>query len=385
MDILEAISNETRRRIIQSLSTPKTFSELANELGLDSPSLSFHLLKLGGIVTKNEHGTYLLTDDGVKALNLLSMISSGDTRLFPMVVEHLNYVKIDDELLVKLRNEGRKLVIRKVKNLDLSEVNSSLLNEVLEVIENVDNLACSNDTLSLIKDRIKGKYNLLMADQEKLPDEAKHENPSPESLLTSFLSYTISKLPVLNDLHIVYDDQIPLSNTLEINLSGGLVKLVKGKPHVLAECHDLNDLDLSQGKIDADGCNLKVSYPDLNSLELNVDGGKATIEGLKVDSLMTDMSGGLLRLDLTTRECELRIDGGKVDGKLSYPLTESSLSLTVDGGIIDLSLSLPKDLGIVTSSSTDLGLTSIPRPRPGKVNLTISTKVNGGLVRIRGD
>ncbi|WPX07406.1 AMP-binding protein [Metallosphaera sedula DSM 5348] len=137
-------------------------------------------------------------------------------------MEHLNYVKIDDELLVKLRNEGRKLVVRKVKNLDLSEVNSSLLNEVLEVIENVDNLSCSNDTLSLIKDRIKGKYNLLIADQEKLPNETKHENPSPESLLTSFLSYTISKLPVLSNLHVVYDDQIPLSNTLEINLSGGL-------------------------------------------------------------------------------------------------------------------------------------------------------------------
>ncbi|MCG3109092.1 hypothetical protein L3N51_01382 [Metallosphaera sp. J1] len=378
MDIFEAISNETRRRILQSLSSPKTFSELANELGLDSPSLSFHLRKLDGLVTKNEEGIYRLTDDGVKALNLISMINAGESRLFPMVVEYLNYVKVDNELLIKLRKEGRKLVIRNVRNLDLSEVNSSLLNEVLETIENVDNLSCSNETLSLVKDRIKGKYNLQTQGEERNLNTSE-----PESPLSNFLSYVTSRLPKLSNLHVVYDDRIPLSNRLEINLNGGLVKLLKGEPHLLAQCHDLGDLDLSQGTINADGCNLNVSYPDLDTLELDINGGKATIQGLKVDSLKADLAGGLLHLGVHTRACELRIDGGKVDGRLSYPVTESSLSLTVEGGIVELSLSLPRELGIITSSSTDLGLTTIPRSRPGKVNLSISTQVQGGLVRIR--
>ncbi|WP_218258248.1 ArsR/SmtB family transcription factor [Saccharolobus shibatae] len=53
MDTFEAISNDIRRRILKTLVTPKSFSQLVEELNIESAALAFHLKKLEGLVTKD--------------------------------------------------------------------------------------------------------------------------------------------------------------------------------------------------------------------------------------------------------------------------------------------------------------------------------------------
>jgi Predicted transcriptional regulator len=72
MDIFEAIANETRRKIIKILGEKGKagFSDLMNELGLDSPSLAFHIRKLGNLITK-VNDEYTLTEEGKKAYKII--------------------------------------------------------------------------------------------------------------------------------------------------------------------------------------------------------------------------------------------------------------------------------------------------------------------------
>ncbi|AWS00395.1 ArsR/SmtB family transcription factor [Metallosphaera hakonensis] len=380
MDIYEAISNPVRRRILELLEVPMTFSELSNELALDSPSLSFHLRKLNGLVVKDQEGKYHLTDEGRRALGIIRGIDSS-SMLKQVVVEYLGEVKLDNEYLLKLKGEGKKLVIRNVKKVDLTGVNSDLLSDVLEVMENVKTLLCTEETYSAIRDRIHGEVTRVQ-ENERAKIKVKNDHGA-EFHLGNFLSSILS-IPRFNNLVTVYDDAITFTPDLEISLDGGMISLVKGSPHLLAQCHDIEDLDLSPGKIRADGCSLRIQYPDLRTLKIDVDGGKVSLKEVKVDSLDVEMDGGMVHLDLGNREGKIKIDGGKVDGRILYGKGNSSLSLDIEGGMADLTLSIPEGVGILTSSSLDLGLTSLPKPRQGREGtLIISTQVQGGLVKVK--
>lgn len=70
MDIFDAISNELRKKIIKSLDKPKSFSQLSDELKVESSALAFHLKKLDGLISKDEQGNYILTEEGKRALSI---------------------------------------------------------------------------------------------------------------------------------------------------------------------------------------------------------------------------------------------------------------------------------------------------------------------------
>lgn len=76
-EVFSALSHELRRKIIRSLSRGSMhYSELMDELGVDSPKLSFHLKRLSGFVDKNDE-TYHLTKHG-RCLSDLLVIASRD-------------------------------------------------------------------------------------------------------------------------------------------------------------------------------------------------------------------------------------------------------------------------------------------------------------------
>ncbi|MEM0373084.1 MAG: winged helix-turn-helix domain-containing protein [Ignisphaera sp.] len=81
MDMFDAISNEVRRKILKSLQVPKSFSELLEELDIESPALAFHLKKLDGLISKNNEGKYTLTEEGKKALSIINMIENQNISL----------------------------------------------------------------------------------------------------------------------------------------------------------------------------------------------------------------------------------------------------------------------------------------------------------------
>jgi len=80
--IFEAVSHPLRRQVIMLLGERKemTFSEIMEELSVESPALAFHMRKLEGLVEK-VRDTYRLTDLGRRAYGvILSLRGEGGSQ-----------------------------------------------------------------------------------------------------------------------------------------------------------------------------------------------------------------------------------------------------------------------------------------------------------------
>jgi len=80
--LFEAISHDTRIRILFLLSPHGLgFSELKNQLGIKSSgNLQHHLGKLGGLISLNEEGLYVLTDHGKEAIMAIGAVRRTQNR-----------------------------------------------------------------------------------------------------------------------------------------------------------------------------------------------------------------------------------------------------------------------------------------------------------------
>ena len=74
-EIFSALKHPIRRRILRSLEpNRRTYTELLNDLGVDTGLLNYHLDHLGSLIRKDEDGRYMLSDFGVAALGLTTRI-----------------------------------------------------------------------------------------------------------------------------------------------------------------------------------------------------------------------------------------------------------------------------------------------------------------------
>jgi len=80
-EIFSALKHPIRRRILRSLEpSRRTYTELLNDLGVDTGLLNYHLEHLGSLIRKNEEGGYSLSDFGVAALRLTNRIEDPRER-----------------------------------------------------------------------------------------------------------------------------------------------------------------------------------------------------------------------------------------------------------------------------------------------------------------
>lgn len=75
-DLLKSVSHPIRARVIELLSEniELSYSQILDNLKIDSGQLNFHLRNLGGLITKSKNGDYLLTSEGKKASIVLKEI-----------------------------------------------------------------------------------------------------------------------------------------------------------------------------------------------------------------------------------------------------------------------------------------------------------------------
>lgn len=74
-EIFSALKHPIRRRILRSLEpNRRTYTEMLNDLGVDTGLLNYHLDHLGSLIRKDEDGRYTLSDFGVAALGLTTRI-----------------------------------------------------------------------------------------------------------------------------------------------------------------------------------------------------------------------------------------------------------------------------------------------------------------------
>jgi len=90
--IFSSLKHPTRRLLLRSLKEQpfKRFSKLQSELGIDSPTLSYHLDSLTGLVDKKGDG-YSLTELGVAASNLMGRVEETERARTPALSHRVRF------------------------------------------------------------------------------------------------------------------------------------------------------------------------------------------------------------------------------------------------------------------------------------------------------
>lgn len=384
--IFEALAHPLRRRALRLLGErPRMYSELMEELGVDSPTLAFHLKKLAGLVEKGNNGFYRLTDLGRKALEVMAVLEGAGQPQPSAEAEELTFsdraiLRLDKALLELAKREGRKIRVFDTAILEIDkDVPPELLYEVVEEIRDVAVVKVPKHLRAYVEP--KARDVVLVTER---------------GLLTSTLKLAVQLLGYLGPLKAfrrerrslveVYSGDFTHSSRVAVEMDGGRLKIVEGPNRVVARCEDPDDFDVSAGAISMEGCEVEMALSGVDALDLDVAGGYAAAS-LKLNNLKIDAAGGVVDLDLAMGRgsVSIKADGGAVSGRLSYAPFEgpSQLDVTVAGGVVNLLLELPPDVGISVQSSAAGGVVKTPEPRPGARGvLNISVDVAGGAVKI---
>lgn len=384
--IFEALSHPLRRRALRLLGErPRMYSELMEELGVDSPTLAFHLKKLAGLVEKGNNGFYRLTELGRRALEVMAMVEGAGQPQPRTEAEELTFsdrilLKIDKALLELAKKEGRKIKVFDTAILEIDkDVPPELFYEVVEEVRDVAVVKVPKHLRSYVEPKARD-VGLI----------------TERGLLTSTLKLAVQLLGYLGPLKAfrrekkslveVYSGDFRHGGRVAVEVEGGRLKIVKGPNRVVARCEDQDDFEISEGAVSMEGCEVEMSLDGVDALNLDVAGGYVAA-ALELNNLNIDIAGGVVDVDLTLGRGSVSIEaeGGAVSGRLSYASFDGSSELDVSavGGVVSLLLELPPDVGISVESSVAGGVVKTPKPRPGARGiLKVSVDAVGGAVRI---
>ncbi|RFA93307.1 winged helix-turn-helix domain-containing protein [Pyrobaculum aerophilum] len=386
--MFQALSHPLRRRALRLFAErPRMYSELMEELGADSPTLAFHLKKLAGLVEKNERGFYELTELGKRALKVLQELEEApqpgpapEERDF--VFHDRIILKIDNSLLELAKREGRKIRIYDVVIVEVDkDVDPKLLYEVVQEIRDV--------AVVKVPERLRAYV------EPKTRDVA---IVTSGGVLMSAIKLGIEALTYLAPLKAfrklrgplveVYNGEFQHSGRLELEVSGGRVRLSKGANHVVAKCRDPDDFEISPGRISIEGCEVEITAEGLHTLVLDVAGGYIDVNGLALTALEADIAGGAVdaQLELSRGAVSIEAGGGVFAGRLSYkPFEgESQLRISTAGGVVSIDLQLPEEVGLAVSKSVVGGVARVPQSiNRGRGVLSLTVDVAGGAAEVK--
>lgn len=435
--LFEVISHRVRRSIIESIAEkgPRSFTELMEDTGVgDTGTLTFHLRKMAGFIRKNERGDYELTDLGRRAYELIKIAHGrveprreepgaraveapvGSESLEPDIVYISDSIKvtIDRSLLETVKAQGKRLVVRDVISVDVTDdVDARLFSEVVESIGDVVRLRVpehlrsiatlkSRDVLSITT----GRSHLgLIPDIGGFVAGIVEPIVSTVSSIVESLSTTAGPLSKVEEAKsLLYEWRFPSITGLSLDLSGGFAKVrsvESGEALIRIEGREGRcsyDVDVEDGilEVDLSGCEASIELPrrPLELLEIDMSGGALNIDlGDNVRRIEGSLSGGLAELKVA-RAGETRVDldasGGRFKVHLDYVefqgVSEVKLSLT--GGLMELSATAPEGVRVEVSTVRMGGLASVTvdeklrNVEKAKALVKAMIEVTGGLARV---
>ncbi len=434
--LFEVISHRVRRSIIESIAEkgPRSFTELMEDTGVgDTGTLTFHLRKMAGFIRKNERGDYELTDLGRRAYDLIKIAYGGveprreepgaraveaprsSESLEPDIVYISDSIKvtIDRSLLETVKAQGKRLVVRDVISVDVTDdVDAKLFSEVVESIRDVIRLRVpehlrsiatlkSRDVLSITT----GRSHLgLIPDIGGLVAGIVEPIVSTVSSILESLSTTGPLSKVEEAKSLLYEWRFPGVTGLSLDLSGGFAKVrsvESGEALIRIEGREGRcsyDVDIEDGivEVDLSGCEASIELPrrPLELLEIDMSGGALDIDlGDNVRRIEGSLSGGLAELKVA-RAGETRVDldasGGRFKVHLDYAefqgVSEVKLSLT--GGLMELIATAPEGVRVEVSTVRMGGLASVTvdeklrNVEKAKALVKARIEVTGGLARV---
>ncbi|WP_158613757.1 winged helix-turn-helix domain-containing protein [Sulfodiicoccus acidiphilus] len=409
--IFEAVSHPVRRQVILLLGERKemTFSEIMNELSIESPALAFHMRKLEGLIEKVKD-SYRLTDLGRRAYGVILSLKgvSGSTEatqkeesveplerkeMTPLILRDRMMVEVTQDLVDELFKEGRKLVVTDCVFVDFKEMDPGKLKEVLEEVKDVVTVTCPESLRVVVEPRCRDVLNV----SDPMGKNLTFPMLGVPSFVDKVLRFALLGSPLLGSpkveksLREVYNTDIPQVGKLTLEMEGGTLEVREGAPHVRASCEDPDDFEISTSNdelaLSFEGCNVLVTHPADVDFDLEMEGGVAELMGLSPRRANVEMDGGVGRIDLVPGEMRIAVSGGQLTGLLRFTdiRGNSKVYMDLEGGVASLALDVPEQVGIVVSVDRKGGmLYSTLKQREGiGGKVEVEAKVRGGLLELR--
>jgi DNA-binding transcriptional ArsR family regulator len=390
--IFEALAHKLRRAVIKLLGERKSmgYSELMNALNVDSPTLAFHLRKLGGLVEK-QGDVYVLTELGKKAYGLLLSLDGvevgGETRENnefkgePLVIMDRISVEIEPELIEDLHKKGRKLIVRDVVSVKFHEkIDPQKLNDVLQEVSDVVTVYCPENLRWVVDHRVRDVVSVSSKVSE-LPFINIPFNLS--NLLRSVLGHPKKDWSETRSLEV--------AKYIEVEVEGGTLHLVPGFPEIATTCND-EQFEVYQDdqtlEVEVRGCHTKIHHPPNVNIHAEIIRGVMKVEDLSPSEMRLNIEGGTANVELKDlSDCRFnsQVRVGTLTGSLRFAEGggDSQLSLEVEGGNVLLLLSLPKEIGVKVQKIEGQANLQV-REREGPAGtLMIQVRSRGGYVELR--
>lgn len=85
--MFSSLKHPLRRKVLRILATgPKTFTEVLQQVDVDSAHFSYHLESLGGLIRKGEDGKYSLSELGRAASSLMARVEEPPKLVTPAII-----------------------------------------------------------------------------------------------------------------------------------------------------------------------------------------------------------------------------------------------------------------------------------------------------------
>ncbi len=268
--ILQAISNDTRRRILRLLAQEPglTYTKIMKRLGIeDSGTLGFHLKKMSRLLRKNEFGEYSLSDLGRRALEILDRLENGgraraDEETEPSeerlkIFSDKMSMEYTPRMARRLREQGRKAVFSDILKLVIYPMERELFNATVESIQDVLTVYIPNYLYEDVVEKCEDVFRIVRYDpgrEDELRGEAvivKVEDNFLDKIIGGIVSgisdllggvvsksSAIATLPETSGritrrekyLELSYDGRF---NKVSIHVNDGGVLIEKGDPRIV--------------------------------------------------------------------------------------------------------------------------------------------------------
>jgi DNA-binding HxlR family transcriptional regulator len=385
--VFSSLSHRIRRMIILTLGErgKRSFTELMEELGIDDTgTLTFHLRKLSGLITKTGDGYYTLTELGRRAYAILKSLrvsgeeskevrasatsarpsSTTDVKPDLVVLSDRLSLRISRELLERVRATGRKLLVKDVVKVEVADdVDEDLFNEVVESIQDVVTLRVPKHLEATAQLKARDVLNVVSSKvRAPIPSIADLATSIVEPIVSTVTRVVTSVTPLLltrvsKGGELLYSTSLDTVKSLELDIDGGSIKVSQGdvgKLEVYSSRFSRCDFDVDgeggELRIDLRGCEAYVTLPRVALERIGVDlsGGILEVrvdEGVRVADL--SLRGGVLRVDmggLQDSGISIDLSGGFVEARLGYSEFKgvSRVSIDLGGGVVKLGMEVPK-------------------------------------------
>lgn len=441
-----ALSHKLRRNIIKLLAERKkmTFSELMKDLGVDDTgTLTFHLRKLVGLITKTSSGEYTLTDLGKKAYDIMMNIErveileqhSEEQKDFPMaskvnevkpreelkpdlvfIVDRINFI-IDKQLLEHIKSQGKKLIVNDIITLEIADdVDPQLFKETVDSISDIIVMKVPKHLRSIVE--LKSRDVLTVKEVDR---GSKTLSSIPSTIMSignivSTIAETISstikvaatKFPKDIAKTLVYENVFSNIFSIECEIRGGKVKIFQwdgdeAKITVyrygegISRCNYDVDVKGSMMEVEVDGCEAEIALPkeNLSSLSIDTKGGYIEIEQkTALNKFELNMNGGFTSAKLYNQKnlvFEALLRGGALNIILGYADFEgvSRIGFELMGGYINANIVVPSNTKVTPSTHSFGGLFRInidddlKKLKESKRVIELESKVTGGFCDLR--